>query len=55
LFKSSVVDDKFEIPPDYGWGVVSSKVDVVEVPGKHLTMFDAPHVGKLAAQINKRL
>ncbi|MCB1130062.1 MAG: amino acid adenylation domain-containing protein [Verrucomicrobiae bacterium] len=55
LFKSSVVDDKFEIPSDYGWGIVSPAVEVVEVPGKHLTMFDDPHVGTLAAETEARM
>jgi amino acid adenylation domain-containing protein len=55
LFKSSVVDDKFAIPSDYGWGIVSPSVEVVEVPGKHLDMFDPPHVATLTGEVASRL
>lgn len=55
LFKSNVVDDKFEIPDDYGWQPAVASLEVVNVPGKHLDMFDMPHVRELSVEIAKRL
>jgi thioesterase domain-containing protein len=55
LFKSSVVDDKFEIPEDYGWKRITPDVQIIDVPGRHLDMFDEPHVSTLAREINLRL
>lgn len=55
LFKSQAAQDKFEIPSDYGWGPLVSSMDIVEVEGKHLTMFAASHVEALAREITSRL
>ncbi len=55
LFKSKAPDDKFDIPPDYGWSGLVRSMDVVEVPGSHLTMFAPRHVGPLAREVAKRL
>ena len=55
LFKSRAVNDKFEIPMDYGWGVVVASLDMVEVPGEHLTMFSEENVAILAREVSKRL
>ncbi|MEO8615847.1 MAG: amino acid adenylation domain-containing protein [Luteolibacter sp.] len=55
LFKSEATDDKFDIPEDYGWGELVKSMEIVEVPGKHLTMFAPRYVGALAGQISKRM
>lgn len=55
LFKSNAPDDKFNIPPDYGWGRLVKSIDIVEVPGKHLTMFAVRYVANLAKEITSRL
>ena len=55
LFKSKASDDKFDIPNDYGWGSLVKSLDIVEVEGKHLTMFAREHVGALAHEITMRL
>ena len=55
LFKSRATDDKFDIPDDYGWRQLVKSMDIVEVDGKHLTMFAPQHVGALAREISSRL
>lgn len=48
LFRASAVNDKFEIPDDYGWSKLVEELEIVEVPGKHLTLFEDGNVGPLA-------
>jgi amino acid adenylation domain-containing protein len=55
LFKSQATDDKFHIPSDYGWSDLVKSLDIVEVAGKHLTIFSPMHIGALAREISKRL
>ena len=55
LFKSHATDDKFEIPADYGWTAIVGSLEIVEVPGQHLTMFSHRHVGILAREVGSRL
>ena len=55
LFKTAAVDDKFEIPPDYGWSGLAPALDIVEVPGEHLTMFSPRHAPVLAREVDARL
>jgi thioesterase domain-containing protein len=55
LFKTAAVDDKFEIPHDYGWGGLAAGLEIVEVPGEHLTMFSPRHAPVLAKEVDARL
>ncbi len=55
LFKTAAVDDKFEIPPDYGWQGLADALEIVEVPGEHLTMFSPRHAPVLAREVDARL
>jgi amino acid adenylation domain-containing protein len=55
LFKSTAVDDKFEFPSDYGWSEALGRLEIVPVPGRHLTLFSPEHVATLAAEVLKRL
>jgi len=55
LFKSRSTNDKFDLPPDYGWTPLVESIDMVEVPGEHLTIFDACHVGHLAGELESRI
>ncbi|MGD9418973.1 MAG: amino acid adenylation domain-containing protein [Verrucomicrobiota bacterium JB025] len=48
LFKSEAADDKFEVAGDYGWGGLVRSLEIVDVPGAHLTMFEPEHAGDLA-------
>jgi amino acid adenylation domain-containing protein len=41
---------------DLGWsGLARQGLDIVEIPGQHLTIFDEPNVDVLAAALTKRL
>jgi thioesterase domain-containing protein/acyl carrier protein len=55
LFKSKAPDDKFDIPDDYGWSSLAKSLEVIEVEGRHLTIFSKNHVGVLAREITERL
>ena len=55
LFKTTEPDDKFETAYDYGWGDVVENLDIVELPGEHLSMFDSRHIGELATATHLKL
>jgi thioesterase domain-containing protein len=55
LFKSQATDDKFHLPGDYGWSDLVKSLEIVDVPGKHLTIFAPKYIGTLAREITKRL
>ncbi len=55
LFCVTTTDDKFEIPDDYGWTELVGSLEIVKVPGEHLTMFAGRNVAKLAKQIKLRI
>ncbi|MBK1882383.1 amino acid adenylation domain-containing protein [Luteolibacter pohnpeiensis] len=55
LFRASSVNDKFEVPEDYGWSSLVNSMDVVDVPGGHLTMFAAGNAEPLAQEFKKRV
>jgi len=40
LFRS---DEHKSISPDYGWGVLCEKLDIVSIGGSHSTMFEPPY------------
>ena len=49
LFKAMTASDKVEWPEDYGWTpVAGGGLEIVPVPGQHLTLFDAENVPALA-------
>ena len=55
LFKSKEIDDKYDVPADYGWSGVTASLEMVEVDGEHLEIFAAANVASLAGEIDKRL
>jgi amino acid adenylation domain-containing protein len=52
-----MLDPRFErdLDPTLGWSELADSVDVIPVPGNHLTMLTAPHVYQLAATITAHL
>jgi amino acid adenylation domain-containing protein len=49
LFKAMTASDKVEWPEDYGWTpFAGGGLEIVPVPGQHLTLFDEENVGALA-------
>jgi len=55
LFKTTALDDKFEVMADYGWGGMTPDLEVIEVPGDHLTMFSPEYASRLAREVGTRL
>jgi len=56
LFKASGISDKLERPADYGWtGLASGGLDVVLVPGEHLTLFAPENIATLAQALTDSL
>ena len=39
------------VPPDLGWSRWAAEVEIVDVPGAHLSMMEPPHVQTLAARV----
>ena len=49
LFKAMTPSDKVEWPEDYGWTpFAGGGLEIVPVPGQHLTLFDEAHLPSLA-------
>jgi amino acid adenylation domain-containing protein len=49
LFKATTASDKVEWPEDYGWTpLATGGLEILPVPGQHLTLFDEENVGALA-------
>lgn len=56
LFKTTHINDKFEIPDDYGWSeVAGSGLHIVPVEGKHLALFSLDNINKLAKVLTDSL
>jgi amino acid adenylation domain-containing protein len=56
LFKAMTASDKVEWPEDYGWaGLAGEGLEIVAVPGQHLTLFDDGNVGALAKALGAAL
>ena len=56
LFKAMTASDKVEWPDDYGWTeLAQGGLDIIPVPGQHLTLFDEGNVESLAAALADRL
>ena len=55
LFRSTVPDDKFDLPADNGWGSIAESMDIVEVDGEHLEIFSPNHVANLAEKVACRV
>lgn len=56
LFKAMTASDKVEWPADYGWSeLAQGGLEIIPVPGQHLTLFDEGHVESLASALAERL
>lgn len=55
LCRTQAIDDKFDVPPDYGWSGVTPALTIRDVPGEHLTIFSPPHAPALARVIEAHL
>ncbi|MCB1228974.1 MAG: amino acid adenylation domain-containing protein [Verrucomicrobiae bacterium] len=49
LFRAEQGNDKFDVGEDYGWGPLASRgVEVIDVPGNHITIFDKQNIDGFA-------
>jgi amino acid adenylation domain-containing protein len=56
LFKAMTASDKVEWPEDYGWTELAGEgLEIVPVPGRHLTLFDDGNVVALAQALASKL
>jgi thioesterase domain-containing protein/acyl carrier protein len=55
LFRADAVNDKFEVPSDYGWSHLVRELEILDVPGEHLTLFDKENAPALARAFAKGL
>ncbi|GAA5483905.1 non-ribosomal peptide synthetase/type I polyketide synthase [Haloferula sargassicola] len=55
VFRAAEVNDKFEVPGDYGWGELVDDLEMIDVPGEHLTLFEEGHVAPLADHFSRSL
>ena len=52
LFKAITASDKIKWPDDYGWAAFAGGgIEIVPVPGQHLTLFDSRHIATLARKL----
>ncbi|WP_193212027.1 non-ribosomal peptide synthetase [Luteolibacter marinus] len=56
LFKAQTPSDKVEWPDDYGWSELAGRgLEIIPVPGQHLTLFDEENVEALSAALASAL
>jgi amino acid adenylation domain-containing protein len=56
LFQAITGSDKVELPADYGWSTHAvGGLQIVKIPGRHLTLFEPNHVGTLANSLHLAL
>jgi len=56
LFTAEDQGDGVEYPPHLGWeGSIKGQLDLITIPGQHLTIFEEPHVKDFAAALKSVL
>lgn len=56
VFRTEESRKKYAHEPDLGWQAnTNAKVELVDIPGDHITMLDEPHVANLAREIKERM
>ncbi len=48
LFRAMVGGDKFELGPDYGWVDLVDEIDIIDVPGNHISIFHEENIEAVA-------
>lgn len=54
LFRAAQEDGIFKMPHDFGWAPLVRELEVVTVPGHHMTMFEPGNVEALGAKLRKQ-
>ncbi len=55
LFRAMVGGDKFDIGEDYGWNDLVDELDIVDIPGNHISVFHKENVEAIAAAFREAL
>ncbi len=55
LFRAKVGNDKFEIGDDYGWAGLVDELDIIGVPGNHISIFHKDHIEAVSAAFREAL
>lgn len=49
LFRAMVGGDKYELGEDYGWNELVDELEIVDIPGNHVTVFHKENIDAIAA------
>ncbi len=55
LFRALVGGDKFELGPDYGWIDLVDELDIIDVPGNHISIFHESNIDAVAEAFRNSL
>jgi amino acid adenylation domain-containing protein len=55
LFRATGEPEEFTREKERGWRSLAAAVEVIDVPGDHITMVDEPHAATLAAELRNAL
>jgi thioesterase domain-containing protein len=48
LFRATMEGDKYELARDYGWSELVGELEIIDVPGNHLSIFDDANITGMA-------
>jgi len=49
LFRAMVGGDKYELGEDYGWNELVDELDIIDIPGNHVSVFHKENIDAIAA------
>lgn len=55
LFRAMVGGDKFELGEDYGWIDLVDELEIIDIPGNHVSVFHKENIEAIAAAFRKAL
>lgn len=55
LFRAMVGGDKFELGEDYGWIDLVDELEIIDIPGNHVSVFHKENIDAIAAAFRKAL
>lgn len=55
LFRAMVGGDKYDVGADYGWDELVDELEIVDVPGNHITVFHKENIEAMAAAFRQAL
>jgi amino acid adenylation domain-containing protein len=55
LFRAMVGGDKYELGEDYGWNELVDELEIVDIPGNHVTVFHKENIDAIAAAFRAAL